>query len=41
MQQGNKLAHAHAYDRLGIDLDKDGKFPDGSSTNALHSQNVP
>ena len=30
-----------AHDRLGIDLDKDGKFPDGSSTNALHSQIVP
>lgn len=30
-----------AHDRLGIDLDKDGKFPDGSSTNALHPQIVP
>jgi hypothetical protein len=30
-----------AHDRLGIDLDKAGKFPDGSSTNALHPQIVP
>ena len=30
-----------AHDRLGIDLDKDSKFPDGSSTNALHPQIVP
>ena len=30
-----------AHDRLGIDLDKDGKFPDGSSTNMLHPQIVP
>ena len=30
-----------AHDRLGIDLDKAGKFPDGSSTNMLHSQIVP